>query len=240
MDCQDGVRYMSGWVRLDRSWHKTDCLKQNEPFCERAAWVWLISNAAWKDTFRHGPKGELIEVKRGQIHVSLSSLETAFNWSKKKVRGFINRLESGHMVGTERAQSGTLITICNYAKYQDIDDSEGHGRGTAKGTVGAQSGHTQEQGITNKQETKILSRAKKHRVPEDFSPEPFGAKSQSQKIIDSWHPEFFDGQLEKFRAHHTAKGTLHENWQSAWSTWVLNSRRFSQVTYGQEEVVVGI
>lgn len=144
---------MSGWIRLDRRWHKTDCLKQNEPFCERAAWVWIISNAAWKDTTRHNHKGEAVEVKRGQIHVSLSSLETVFHWSKKKIRTFLNRLENGHMVVAERAQSGTMLTICNYSKYQDVPDDEGHSRGTAKGTVGAQSGHTQEQGITNKQET---------------------------------------------------------------------------------------
>jgi hypothetical protein len=144
---------MSGWIRLDRRWHNTDGIKQNEPFCERAAWVWLISNAAWKDTVRHNHKGELVEVQRGQIHVSLTSLETVFRWSKKKVRGFLDRLETGHMVVAERAQSGTVLTICNYAKYQDVPDSEGHGQGTAKGTVGARSGHTQEQGITNKQET---------------------------------------------------------------------------------------
>ena len=231
---------MSGWIRLDRRWHKTDCLKQNEPFCERAAWVWIISNAAWKDTVRHNHKGEMVPVQRGQLHTSLSALETAFNWTKKRVRGFLDRLETGHMLVIERAQSGTTLTVCNYAKYQNIDDSEGHGQGTVRGTVRARSGHTQEQGKQGKQETKVSAKPKKHRVPEDFSPAPFGAKTQSQKIIETWHPEFLAGQIEKFRAHHTAKGTMHENWQSAWSTWVLNSRQFSQVSYGQSDVVVGI
>lgn len=137
---------MSGFIKLHRGWHESDLFKDNESYCERMAWLWLIENAAWKDTTRYNHKGEIIEIKRGQIHVSLSSLETAFNWSKKKVRGFIDRLEKRHMVGAKKAQSGTLLTICNYAKYQDNKDVQGHGQGTAKGTDGAQLGHTQEEG----------------------------------------------------------------------------------------------
>lgn len=230
---------MSGWIRLDRSWHKTDCLKQNEPFCERAAWVWLISNAAWKDTVRHNHKGEVVDVKRGQLHTSLSALETTFNWSKKRIRGFLSRLENGHMLVAERAQSGTLLTICNYSKFQDVEDSEGHGQGTAKEPVGARSGHTQEQGKQGKQETKVSAKPKKHSIPSDWTPADFGDESESQKIINGWHKDFYRQQVESFRAHHTAKGSLFVNWQSAWSTWVIGSRRFSNVN-DRQEVVVGI
>lgn len=227
---------MSGWIRLDRRWHNTDGIKQNEPFCERAAWVWLISNAAWKETTRHGGKGDAITIQPGQIHVSDRSLATVFGWDKKRVRRFLSRLELVGKCHLSRNDNGTVLTLENWGLYQHQGPTEG----PTEGPTQDRHGTTQEQGKQGKQETKVSAKPKKHRIPDDFSPSPFGAKTQSQKIIDSWHPEFFDGQLEKFRAHHTAKGTLHENWQSAWSTWVLNSRRFSQVTYGQEEVVVGI
>ena len=137
---------MSGFIKLYRGWHKSDLFTDKEPYCDRAAWLWLVENAAWKDAVRYNHKGESVMIERGQIHVSLSSLETTFNWSKKKVRGFLVRLEIRHMAGIKRAQDGTTITICNYCKYQDVPDSQGHSQGTVKGTARAQLGHTQEEG----------------------------------------------------------------------------------------------
>jgi hypothetical protein len=143
---------MSGFIKLYRGWHKSDLFTDKEPYCDRAAWLWLVENAAWKDVVRYNHKGESVMIERGQIHVSLSSLETTFNWSKKKVRGFLVRLEIRHMAGIKRAQDGTTITICNYCKYQDVPDAQGHSQGTVKGTARAQLGHTQEE---HKKEKKV-------------------------------------------------------------------------------------
>jgi hypothetical protein len=138
---------MSGFVKLHRGWHDSPQFK-NESYCERAAWAWLITNAAWKDTVRRTGQGAIVPVERGQLHVSLASLAGTWGWSIKRVRGFILRLEVGHNLGTVRAQSGTILTICNYGKYQDAGHSQVH----EKGTVRAQSGHIQEEGKEIKKE----------------------------------------------------------------------------------------
>ncbi len=96
---------MSGFVKLHRGWHDSPKFK-NEPYCERAAWAWLITNAAWRDTERRTGQGALVPIKRGQMHVSLASLANKWGWSIKRVRGFIERLENGQDLGTVRAQSG--------------------------------------------------------------------------------------------------------------------------------------
>lgn len=142
---------MTGYIKLHRRWHDSFTFEEKE-YCERAAWVWLLSNAAWKDTVRRTGQGGIVEIKRGQLHVSLASLASAWGWSIKRVRGFINRLEKGHSLGTVKGKTGTIITICNYSKYQDKPDSEGTDEGTAKGTVRAQSGHTQEESKEDKEE----------------------------------------------------------------------------------------
>jgi hypothetical protein len=63
-------------------------------------------------------------------------------------------------------------------------------------------------------------------IPDDWMPKPFGEQSISRTVIDGWPPGEFDAQLEQFKAHHRAKGNAFRDPQDAWSTWVLNTRRF--------------
>jgi uncharacterized protein YdaU (DUF1376 family) len=60
-------------------------------------------------------------------------------------------------------------------------------------------------------------------LPDGWVPEPFGDGSQCAGIIASWSADMLELQAEKFRAHHTAKGSRWRDWQAAWKTWVLNS-----------------
>ena len=132
---------MSGWICLHRGWRDCEAF-EDDVMSEREAWVWLIEAAAWKDTRRRNLKGERIEVARGQYHTSLRTLGETFGWGKNKVSRYLDKLVRYEMIGTVAGQSGVLITICNYAKYQDVSaDSE-----LLLGTVAGQSRDTQEQG----------------------------------------------------------------------------------------------
>lgn len=77
----------------------------------------------------------------------------------------------------------------------------------------------------NKDKGKPLSG--KHVLPENWEPEPFGEDSESREIVDGWSEKELKAQLEAFRAHHEANGSKFTDWQKAWSTWALNSRRFA-------------
>lgn len=68
----------------------------------------------------------------------------------------------------------------------------------------------------------------KHCLSDDWEPTEFGEETQSRPIVDSWSPLEFERQLERFRAHHRSAGSKFADWQSAWSTWVLNSVRFAE------------
>lgn len=138
---------MGGYIKLHRGWHDS-CQFADEPYCERAAWCWLLTNAAWKDTKRRNHRGEVVDVLRGQYHTSLRVLATEWRWSIKRVRTFLNALEKCGSLGTQRAQGGTIITICNYNDYQSI----GRERGTTETPHGARKGHTQEEGKERKED----------------------------------------------------------------------------------------
>jgi hypothetical protein len=94
------------------------------------AWLWLLIEAAWKaggKRFSHG----VVEVRRGQVAVTVRQLAKAWKWPKSNVGYFLKRLESDRMIELKhirtKIQTGsraensygvTVITICNYDKFQ--------------------------------------------------------------------------------------------------------------------------
>jgi len=53
--------------------------------------------------------------------------------SESAVERFLTRLQTEQMIGRETGQGKSVITICNYAKYQDISDDAGQATGQATG-----------------------------------------------------------------------------------------------------------
>lgn len=119
-----------------------------EPYCERAAWCWLLSNAAWKETRRIGGKGDEVMISEGQLHVSDRSLASVWGWEKKRVRRFLKKLETSKSATINRTINGTVLTLENWGLYQKPEPSEG----PLAAPTGDQPGTTQEQGKQGKQE----------------------------------------------------------------------------------------
>lgn len=95
------------------------------------AWFWLLLNAAWKPT-RVRVKGQTVNLERGELSFSVRFLAEKWGWSKSKVDRFIadlrtesmikTRSKSGTSAGHKAGQGQSIITICNYDKYQDRQD----------------------------------------------------------------------------------------------------------------------
>lgn len=60
----------------------------------------------------------LINVERGQHMTSILKLSKRWGWSRTKVTTFLNNLEKDGMIARLSDTKSTLITICNYNKYQ--------------------------------------------------------------------------------------------------------------------------
>ncbi|WP_454628450.1 hypothetical protein [Bradyrhizobium cenepequi] len=91
----------------------------NEPLTEREAWTWLIGEASFKArTKRIG--SVLIELKRGQVAASLRFMADKWQWSEPRVRRFLKRLKTDAMIDASTDAGITVITICNYDKYQKV------------------------------------------------------------------------------------------------------------------------
>jgi hypothetical protein len=109
-----------GYFKLERGW-SDHIVFDNEPLTQREAWVWLIEHAAWRDTVMSVGR-DRYKVERGQLAASVRYLATCWQWSKDRAHRFITKLRDEQMIATDDKTHATVITICNYAKYQSGDD----------------------------------------------------------------------------------------------------------------------
>jgi len=147
---------MSGFVVMHREALDHPLLRDGERF---RAWFWLVANAAWKPT-KARIKGTIVELARGELTFSVRFLAENWGWSKSRVDRFIADLRDEGMIET-RTKSGTtsgtnaghnagqgqsIITICNYAKYQDVKEPSRDNDNQKSGQVAGQQRDKEEQG----------------------------------------------------------------------------------------------
>jgi hypothetical protein len=134
---------MSGWFAMKRGIHEHP-LFYRQP--ERlSVWAWILDNAAWKAR-RFNAGGVVITVERGQLCTTQEAICDATGVGRKVVRNLLAALEKERAVVIEKAGSGakskTLITVCNYEKYQSAKPDEGQEEGQRR----AKEGPIKEQG----------------------------------------------------------------------------------------------
>lgn len=162
---------MSGYIAISRDiWDHPD-LAGDEPFTKREAFMWLIAEASWKE--RRVRRGRtVVDLERGQLAHSVRFIASAWGWSKSAGHRFLKNLEKRDMVRTVSGTDATIITICNYDKYQGTP-------GDAGTLVGHQPGHWRDTGGTNEnqdnQDNQVkpkregTARKRASRLPEDWT-----------------------------------------------------------------------
>ena len=108
----------NGWIMLHRRIKNSRLAK--DPY-EYRAWTFLLMDANFKDN-EFISKGELINLKRGEVLTSERQLRTTWGVSRRKVRKFLEIWEKEGRIETERTPKGTRIKILNYEKYQGIPE----------------------------------------------------------------------------------------------------------------------
>jgi len=108
-----------GVFAVDRGIWEHDLLTDSEPFSRREAWLWLVSEAAWKP-HRRRIVGRPIDLMRGQLVGSMRFIASKWRWSEPRVRRFLGALISEGMIGAKIDAGVSVITICKYDEYQRV------------------------------------------------------------------------------------------------------------------------
>lgn len=91
---------------------------------QREAFIWMIAHAVWKpQTVRLG--SESISLDRGQLAYSLRFLAYKWGWSKSRVSRYLDVLKNRDTIETITGTGFTVITVCNYDKYQWVGEGGG-------------------------------------------------------------------------------------------------------------------
>lgn len=221
---------MSGWFKLHRGWAESmDFAK--EPFTEREAFLWLIEHAAYEPHTRY-VNGAPLSLERGQVLASQRNLGDIWKWGRQRVRGFVAKLERLGSITQNSTHGLTILTVCNYGKYQDEQPADQPSSNPAA---------TQQQPI--KEEGKEGKEGKEY-IPAVANDVP---KRASRLLSDFALPEEWiawainerrwrrrdaleEGECfaDYWRSQPGQKG-VKTDWQATWRNWVRRSRREKQV-----------
>ena len=143
---------MDGWIKLHRKLAQNELWK-SEPFTRGQAWVDLLILANHKPGFIR-KQGLRIDLDRGDVGWSENELSDRWQWSRGKVRRFLDELAVDNMIlrksstnfdqKTVQANNQKtdkrkfVITIINYDKYQMMEDEDGTSDDTSNSTSDGQ------------------------------------------------------------------------------------------------------
>ncbi len=110
-----------GYILIARGLLDDPRFKPRGPYSDFEAWFWLIEFAAHTVhdvAVSNGRHREIVRLEPGQMTHSIRFLAKAWGWPNKRVQRFLRVLRSDLSVTTQTTTGQTLITLCNYEKYQ--------------------------------------------------------------------------------------------------------------------------
>lgn len=154
-----------GWIKLHRKitegslWH-------SEPFTRAQAWVDLILIANHKDGFVI-VRGNIVEVKRGQVGRSETTLATRWKWSRHKVRNFLKYLESSRQIKQQKSPVLSIVTLKKYEEYQE-GERQSEQRRNGKRTADEQRRNTNKNAKNEKNGEEVVGAERSDNVGNDI------------------------------------------------------------------------
>jgi hypothetical protein len=211
-----------GWIKLHRAINDNP-LWLSEPFNRAQAWVDLILNA----NFVPGEmcvRGNIVKINRGEIGWSELTMAGRWKWSKGKVRRFLSYLELSGNIVQQKSFITTVISICNYERYQSSDITDRTADRTADSTAnGQQTVHD----IRREEEEE----GKEVKNPTTVSVKRYAFTAPTKQETAS----FFETngstieEASKYWYHYDANGWMvgkvkMKSWTSAAKKWITNSK----------------
>lgn len=140
---------MNGFL-MERGWrgHK---LFRGASYTRGEAWLWLIETACWQP-MEFDIKGKSVRLERSQLCASRQQMAKQFKWSESAVERFLTRLETERMIERETGHGKTIITVCNYNKYQLTPKGSGQEDGQQPEQEADRNRTAKEEGKEGKQE----------------------------------------------------------------------------------------
>lgn len=141
---------MEGWIKIHRG--LLDWEWYSDTNCVRLA-LHLLLKANFQTRRWRG-----ITIERGQLVTSRSMLARETGLSEREVRTAVSKLEKSDFLTSRATSSYTVVTICNYERYQSSDNTERPACGPAYDQEETNCRPTTDQRATTTEESKKVRR----------------------------------------------------------------------------------
>lgn len=214
-----------GFIVIDRcleDWQYADV--------ETACYLWLriLLRANWKDGWFLGTP-----IPRGSFATSIKSFAEQTKLTEKAVRYWLKKFEEAGQISVNGANRFSVITVINYAKYQDyypIQGEPGANQGQTEGEPRANQGQTK--GDNRTIETKKQSNKEtKKQVYRGFTPPTL------DEVSEYVNENYFLVDPEKFHDYYQqqnwrlSNGQKMADWKAAVRNW--NRREQKEAKKGE-------
>ena len=212
---------MAGYVAICRSlWSDPDF--DDGPMSQREAWIWLIAEAAWKP-HKVRRNNAIIELQRGQVAHSIRFIAEAWGWHRARVERFLKALKNRDMIETAAETGVSVITICNYDKYQA-------GEKAAETPVSEKRDTTETNYNQDNHKNQVDTNVSKKRTPK--KQEKAHRLSDDWQIPEDWIDEAVSRGLTRARAYAEAERMRNWSqsspngakvkWLAVWRNWIAD------------------
>lgn len=139
---------MNYYIPISRSLFEHPLWCEERIYSKFEAWLDLLQSSRFEDT-KQIIGNRMMDVKRGQIPISLRFLASRWKWSPKKVNSFLECLIKESMIIKEtlKETGQTVLTICNYDKYNPLAENRKQiekQQRNSKETTGKRDGNSEE------------------------------------------------------------------------------------------------
>lgn len=166
-----------GYIPISRKLFEHPFWCEKRVFSRAEAWIDLLQSAQFENK-KLLISGRPINVKRGQLAISLRFLAGRWNWSKNKVSYFLNVLISESMIKrTDNGTPQTIITICKYDNYNMCQKNKGHNPGQERDSEGTKKGQERDSEGTKQKKGNKGNKENNNPLPllDDFVSDDFKA-----------------------------------------------------------------
>jgi len=206
------MRHTGGWVKLHKKIFDNWIGQDSRSF---VIFCYLLSMANYKDS-KLMVDGKLTTIKRGQIVTSYRELAERWGFVYRTVKRRCDALEADNVIVQQVSHRGTIITICNYEKYQEVpkgkgntegntlSNTEGNAEGSAEGSAesNSESIHIKKlrrEEIKEVKNNTLSSTTPKKKAPIKYDQWDLGIANQLIQVLQTKNPDGnYEGKAEKW------------------------------------------
>lgn len=162
----------------------------------------------------------------GRCWPGLASLCAKTGMCRRTLQEALRQLDrGGQITREENPGKGMNYTVHPVAKSAPVVETAPVAKSATRGGKDCHGG-VAKSAPKPSENRKEPSPPKMRAIPDGWWPQEFGSGTISWKVVNGWPPGELEAQVEQFRAHHGSKNNSFSDLQKAWSTWVLNTRKW--------------